>query len=246
MELPLKLLKVCVLASMLGAAAVQAQEEEAGFSLEVGFDHSSRYIFRGVDLLEGRGTPVPRLSVSRGKLTGYYYGYISEIGDAGPDYEEHDFGVEYAASAGRLSLTLGSVAYTYRKPLDYEDELEVYAIAGVEAPLSPTLTVFYDAKGFGGGYASLAVSHDFALVGDRLGLGLSTALGYDLGYYSDVYGEGPGSGLNDLLLGADLSWRALDALSFHVLVQRAIALDVMDEIGQKDQTLYTFGTALNF
>ena len=234
----------CAAAALWSAPAARA--EEPGVELEVGFDYSGRYIFRGVDLLGRRPALLPRLTVTRGGLSAYYEGYGGEIGRGGPDYEEHDFGIEYGLTAGRLSLTLGSVAYTYRKPVDYEDELEIYAISGLDVPLSPALSVYYDAKGFGGGYASLEVSHELPLVADRLSLGLAGSLGYDLGYYSDVYGTGPSRGWNDARLGADLAWQAFPAVSFHLLAERSIALDVMDAVGERDQTFYTVGTALSF
>lgn len=238
------ILWLCATVALGGAPAAGAQEP--GVGIEAGFDYSGRYVFRGVDLLARRPALLPRLTVSRGGLSVYYEGYGGEIGRNGPDYEEHDFGIEYGLSAGRLSLTLGSVAYTYRKPVDYEDELEIYAISGLDVLLSPALSVYYDAKGFGGGYASLEMSHELPLVPGRLSLGLAGSLGYDLGYYSDVYGTGPSRGWNDLRLGADLSWLVFPALSFHLMAERSIALDVMDAVGERDQTFYTVGTAVSF
>lgn len=238
------ILWLCVAAALGGVPEARAQAP--GVEIEAGFEYSGRYIFRGVDLLARRPALLPRLTVSRGGLSAYYEGYGGEIGRGGPDYEEHDFGIEYGLSAGRLSLTLGSVAYTYQKPVDYEDELEIYAIAGLDVLFSPALSVYYDAKGFGGGYASLELGHDLPILSDRLSLGLAGSLGYDLGYYSDVYGTGPGRGWNDLRLGAGLSWQAFPALSFHLMAERSIALDVMDAVGERDQTFYTAGTAVSF
>ncbi len=234
-----------IAAALLGSLTGQAaRAQDSSFGLELGLDYSSRYLFRGIDLLDGEPTPVPRIILSSSGFSAYFYGYYGKMGQGGPDFEEHDFGLEYAAEAGPVSLTLGSVAYTYSNPKDWEDEIEVYAIAGLGGVLlEPTLSVYYDAKGFDAGYASLGVSHSFPLAGDRLSLGLSTSLGYDLGYNSQQFDIDQSRGFNDLLLGTDLAWTVYGGLSLHVLVQRSIALDVLDAAGQGDETVVSVGAA---
>lgn len=235
---------VVLAAALLGSLAAPARAQESDFGLEMGVDYSSRYLFRGLDLLDGEPTPVPRILVSKSGFTAYFYGYYGKMGRGGPDYEEHDFGLEYAAEAGPVALTLGSVTYTYSNPRDWEDEVEVYAIAGLPGVLlEPTLSVYYDAKGFDAGYASLGVGHSFPLAGDRLSLGLSTSLGYDLGYNSQQFDIDQSRGFNDVLLGADLAWTVFGGVSLHVLVQRSIGLDVLDAAGQGDETVVSVGTA---
>jgi hypothetical protein len=235
-------------AALLWAPAAGAQEPESGrpaLGLELGFDYSSRYVFRGLDLLEGQPTPALRLEVSRGGLFAYYYSYRSRLGEGGPDYEEHDFGLEYTRTRGKLALTFGGFAYTYRRPRDYEDTVEVYGVAGLEVPLAPTLSIYYDTRAEGG-YASLGVSRALPLVPDRLELGLSSTLGYDLGYYSVELDTGRSHGWNDLLLVADLAWNLTGHFAVHAAAQRSIALTVLDAVGQPDESIYTLGATFTF
>lgn len=237
------------MAAALAAVPAHSQDGSAPpplYSVELAWDYSSRYLFRGIDVQEGRPTSTPHLIVRRGGLAAYYYGYSGDLGEDGPAYEEHDFGLDYTWTRDRLSLILGAVAYTYGQPADFDDTTEVYGLASLDVLLEPTLSLYWDVDLYGGGYASFGLAHDLPLVGERLTLGLSTTLGYDLGYYSDIYATGLGQGWNDLLLGADLSWEVHGPLAVHLGVQRSIALEVLDAAGQEDETVYTVGTALSF
>jgi hypothetical protein len=227
------------------AAALRAQEPEPAFELELGYEYSNHYIFRGVDLLDGEGTPTPRVVFTKGGLSAYFYGYYGDIGYGGPDLEEHDFGADYTFTRGKLGLTLGAVAYTYRQPADWENTTEAYAIASLDVLLQPTFTAAREFES-GGSYYSLGISHELPLWRDRLTLGLGTTVAYDLGYWSEEFELEQRHGWSDLLLRTDLTWNVAGPLSVYLAVQHSIALEVLDAAGQEDETFYSIGTALDF
>ncbi len=237
---------LCMLLVSLGCApSVRAQEMEPGYELEVGYEYSNHYIFRGVDLLEGEPAPSARAIFEKGGLSTYYFGCYSHIGNGGPDLEEHDFGADYTFTWGKLGLTLGGVAYTYRQPRDFEDMYEAYAAASLDVLLAPTFTATQD-LGSGNRYLSLGVSHERPLWRDRLTLDLGTTVAYDVGYWSEEFELEQRSGWSDLLLSAGLTWKVAGVLYTVVSVQQSIALEILDAAGQEDETIYSVGLMLDF
>lgn len=231
--------------SLGGASSARAQETEPSYELEVGYEYSNRYIFRGVDLLDGEPTPTSRVIFTKGGLSTYYYGYFGHIGYGGPDLEEHDFGADYTFTRGKLGLTLGGVAYTYRQPSDWEDTTEVYAIASLDVMLAPTFTAAQEIES-GGRYLSLGVSHELPLWRDCLTLGLGTTVAYDMGYWSEEFELEQRRGWSDLLLRTSLTWKVAGALYAYASVQQSVSLEVLDAAGQEDETTYAVGAMLDF
>src|SRR5690242_4937 len=68
------------------------------WSVTVGADYFSEYIFRGVDLLDNNAVFVPSLVAKYKGLTAYYYGYYGDGDDVKPGnhtYEETDLGADW-------------------------------------------------------------------------------------------------------------------------------------------------------
>jgi len=237
---------LCMLAvSLGGASSARAQETEPGYDLEVGYEYSNHYIFHGVDVLDGEPTPTSRVIFTKGGLSTYYYGYYSQIGHGGPDLEEHDFGADYTFTWGKLDLTLGGVAYTYRQPGDWEDVTEAYAIASLDVRFAPTFTAVQELES-GGRYLCLGVSHELPLWRDRLILDLGTTVAYDVGYWSEVFELEQRRGWSDLLFRTGLTWKVAGALNVYASVQQSVSLEILDAAGQEDETTYSVGTTLDF
>lgn len=239
---------------VLAAGAARAQDEKS-WSFDAGVDYSSKYLFRGVTLLGDNEVWVPHASFGVGGLSIGYYGYIGDIPEGG-SYRENDLNIDYTFDIGdKFSLTLGGVAYLYNgdaeTDLGFLDTEEVYALASWDVFLAPTITYYHDIDEVDGGFLTLGVSHDIAF-SDQVSLSLSGTLGIDFGYnlngaYADDLGVSKSNGdLDDFLAGADLSWQITDNFGAHVLVQRSIALKVLDDIGQDDVTVVTGGLSLSF
>jgi hypothetical protein len=238
---------LCMLVvSLGGASSARAQETEPpSYGLEVGYEYSNHLIFRGVDLLDGAPTPASRVIFKKGGLSTYYYGYYGHIGNGGPDLEEHDFGADYTFTWGKLGLTLGGVAYTYRQPREWEDMTEAYAIASLDVMLAPTFTAVQGLES-GGRYFSLGVSHELPLWRDLLTLGLGTTVAYDVGYWSEEFELEQRRGWSDLLLTTGLTWKVAGALYAYASVQQSVSLEILDAAGQEDETTYSVGAMIEF
>ena len=243
----------------LFASAALAQDEK-NWSLDVGVDYSDHYLFRGISVLGDNEVLVPHATFSSGNFNVYYYGYVGDIPadftSSGNtiSYREDDFGADYTlALTEKVGLTLGAVAYMYNDQTTNEygaaDTYELYAIAAFDVPLSPTLSYYRDMDAIKGAYASIAISHSFPL-GSKASFDFSASVGFDFGYN---LGSGTVSGLkksngdlNDLLVGIDIPIQVNDWLSVHAMAQQSISLDVLDDLGYKDETVLTGGVGFTF
>lgn len=237
------------------AAPAEDAATEKAWSLEVGVDDSTKYLFRGVDLLAGGDVLWPHATLTWGNFSAYTYAYWGDMPDKAGSYSENDFGLDYTFTAGRASITLGALTYQYssdvEKAMGFLDTYEVYGIVSFDTLLAPTITYYHDVDAVDGGFLTLGVSHGFELT-DKLSVDLSGTLGLDFGYNlgSDLareLGVSKSRGdFDDFLVGADFTYAFDDAFSAHALVQESYALDVLDDIGQDDVTVVTAGLAYSF
>jgi hypothetical protein len=239
-----------------GEATTESEQEKA-WSFEVGLDYASLYMFRGLNLLgEDQEVWTPRAIFTYGGFSAWYYGYIGKFDlfdDEGSlvgegDYTETDLGLDYTFSWEQFWLTLGALTYQYtgevESGLGYADTYEVYALAGWDVLLAPTLSYYQDVDAIEGGFLTFDVSHSFP-TGESLSFDLSAQLGFDFGYNQPGDPEGgldeTDGDLNHFMAGLDVPWQVTDVLALHALVQRSISLDVADDLGQPDETIWTVG-----
>lgn len=237
------------------AAPAWAQDEK-NWSLDVGVDYANKYLFRGLILTGDEKILIPHASLGIGNLSLGYYGYFGKIEGFGSDYGETDFNLDYTFALGdKASLTLGGVTYLYNgdaeRDIAFFDTYEAYGILSFDTFLSPTISYYEDLDEVEGGYAAFGISHGFEF-SDKVSLTLSGQVGVDFGYnlnaaLADSLGIDESNGdLSDGLVGLDLAVQFTDALSGHVLAQRTFAFDVLDDIGQDDETIVTAGLGYSF
>ena len=248
-------------AMVLFASAAIAQDEKS-WSLDVGADYSTRYMFRGVPLLGDNEVLVPHATFSVGNFNLYYYGYVGDIpadftaSGNQVSYREDDFGADYTFALGeKFGLTLGAVSYMYSNRTTDEygfiDTYELYAIASFNVHLSPTVSYYRDMDAVEGGYGSIGISHSFPL-GSKASFDFSAQVGFDFGYNlgsgvaSDLGLQKSNGDLNDLLVGVDIPIQINDWFSVHGSVQQSIALDVLDDLGVDDEFIVTGGVGFTF
>ena len=244
----------------LAPSAASAQEKS--WSLDVSADYFDHYIFRGVPILGDNEVLVPHVTYSMGNFNAYYYGYFGDVpadftfsGETA-SYHEDDFGADYTFALNeKFGLTVGIVSYMYSSEVtnDYgfEDTYELYAIAAWDVALAPTISYYQDMDAVEGAYATLGISHSFPL-GEKASLDFAAAVSFDFGYnltegYAADLGLDESNGdLNDVLIGLSVPVQINDWFGFHVTAQESIALDVLDDIGGDDETIFSGGVSFTF
>lgn len=235
-------------------------QDEKNWSLDVGVDYSSHYLFRGVSLLGDNGVVDRHLTYTAGNFN-VYYNWLSGAIPATftssgrtVSFHEHDFGADYSfVLSDKFRLTLGAVAYTYssktRNEYDAEATYELYAVAAFDVLFSPTVSYYRDMAAVKGGYGSIGVGRQFEL-GNKVSPEFSAAVGFDFGYNSgsgmtsDPVLDESNGGFNDLLVGIDIPIQINQWLSAHASVQRSFALRVLDDLYAGDETVFVVGVDL--
>jgi hypothetical protein len=244
------------------ALAVPAGAQEKAWSLDLGVDYASHYMFRGVPLLGDNEVLIPSAWFTVGNFSAYYYGYRGDIpadftfSGNEADYGEDDLGVEYAIPIGEtFSLTLGGVWYLYSGETEEEyaffDTYEAYATAAWDVMLQPRISYWHDLDAVEGGYLQVGIGNSYPM-GSKASFDWTAALGIDFGYNlneglaADLGLDESSGDLNDVLIGIDVPVQITDWFSFHVAVQQSIALDVLEDIGVDDETIFQGGVTFSF
>jgi len=157
--------------ALVGFAAAAHAEVEKSASADVSF--MSNYVWRGQKLSEDW---VIQPSVSLG-----YGGFgVNLWANYDGDAEEHtetDYTLSYGRSIGKVSLKGGYIYYALE---GIPDTQEFFVSAGVDVPLQPSLTFYYDVEEGNGGFLVASIGHSFELPkGVSLGLGASASVNFD-------------------------------------------------------------------
>jgi hypothetical protein len=216
-----------------------ANAGELPFDVEVGADIYSHYVWRGMILTDD---PVlqPSVTLSACGFSFNVWGSVdmTDINeDLGQDYhlQELDYTLSYDFSAMEgLDMGVGVIYYTF-PGTSFSPTEEVYGTVALSMVpyVTPSITAYYDFDQVDGWYVSLALDSEFAL-SEKMSLGLSASLGigdgdYNLGYWSvdgddivtddmeeDINDDLDGVCLNDLNLGASLSYQVNDNFSIGI------------------------------
>ena len=260
-------LGVCVAAGIMAATLTQADEAPApastnaaipavvappakSWSVDVGADYFSEYIFRGVDLLNHNPVAEPHVYLKWNGFGVYYTGYYGDPSAPGHTfYEEQDFSGDYTVNflKDQLSLTGGAYGYTYTDHRDGQDTVELYGVLAWNwALLNPKLCINWDVDQFHGGYGQACISHVFDVskplgLKDPLALTItpSAALGIDFGYNSRATQSDVN--WNDVLLGLTANLQINKYLAVHAGVQFSIALNSLTDINQHNAAIANVG-----
>ena len=171
-------LATLILVLIVSSSVVMAEEDKPTASADVGiFD---KYVWRGYELSDDSAVIQPSTTISYKDFSFNLWGNVdSEVdGEDEGQFNEADMTLSYEKNFGPACLGLGYIYYG----LDgIDDSQEVFFSIGLDALLSPTLTVYREIAHIPSWYLSFAVSHSFELHRD-ITLDLAGTVGY---YYSD-------------------------------------------------------------
>jgi len=190
-----------IIGGLAGAVPAQAQ---ATFGVDL--DLFSSYVWRGLSLTNKPvaepavwvSFPAGNASVTVGGWAnvdlGKYDNLADDIsesgGSSGFNFAEFDPYAEVGFTVGKATLTGGATAYIYpndeNAPNDFglltsdANTIEIYGKVGLDTPLSPELSIYYDVDKIKGAYIEGSVSHSLA-ASEKVSLDLSALAGFSAG-----------------------------------------------------------------
>lgn len=190
-----------ITAALAGAVPVHAQ---ATFGVDL--DLFSSYVWRGLTLTNKPvAQPAVWVSFPAGNAAitvggwssidlGKYDNLADDIsesgGSSGFNFAEFNPYAEVSFAVGKATLTGGATAYIYPNddtaPNDFglltsdANTVEIYGKVGIEAPLSPELSVYYDVDKIKGAYIEGGISHSLP-ASEKVSIDLGAVAGFSAG-----------------------------------------------------------------
>lgn len=190
-----------IIGALAGAVPAKAQ---ATFGVDL--DLFSSYVWRGLSLTNKAvaepavwvSFPAGNASVTVGGWAnvdlGKYDNLADDIsesgGSSGFNFAEFDPYAEVGFTVGKATLTGGVTAYIYpndeNAPNDFglltsdANTVEIYGKVGLDTPLSPELSIYYDVDKIKGAYIEGSVSHSLA-ASEKVSIDLSALAGFSAG-----------------------------------------------------------------
>lgn len=210
-------------------------EEAPRWFVEAGLTYSSKYVWRGLNVVDG-SVAQPSLTMGRGGFSVNLWSNLDltdENGQSG-DLTEIDLTADYSGSWRGLDWSVGAIYYTFPHGPAGASTTELYAgLAAPAVPLSPALTVYKDVDEAGGAYARFSVGHSLERLwrpaqGASVGLELGGSLAYGTSDYVDFYYGTGGGSLTDAMLSVSApislgnGWSAAPFLNYSRLVDSDI------------------------
>lgn len=225
----------------MGMTAVRAQTTASAnesamkdLKLDLGVDWYTKYIWRGMVLTND---PVLQPSATL-SYKGFFVNAwgnvdvtdVNETDNSEYSLQELDFTVGYQTTLNDMvNVGVGYILYTFpgtgRNAMSERNNpktSEVYASAGLNVILKPTLTVYCDIDETRGVYATFGIGHTFELT-EALGLSLGGTVGWGSNNYHEAYlgtaaNQGDTNALSDYNLSASLDYAVNDNISVSAVV----------------------------
>lgn len=241
----------CLVVAMAVVSATAAFAQEAkGPAVSADISVASKYVWRGL-ILTNDPVLQPSLTVAYKGLDMNIWANtdLTDVNGTPGEVNEFDYTLSYSFSFKNVNASVGVIQYTFPHTA-FEPTTEITASAGLDVPLSPTVTLYYDVDQVGGIYGTVGVSHSLPLGVVYRGISPSLDLSGSIGYASDNWNEGyygvKTSGFVDLLLTATLSVPVDDHLSVAPFVSFSQVLDGgLKDAVQHDNATY-FGATLSY
>ncbi len=202
---------VSALLSLTLLTAAMAEEVEK-WSFSAAMDVNGKYVWRGINLTDGLVFQ-PSISASLKGFSISVWGNLeaTDANDQSGNFTEVDYTAAYSWETKGLTLGAGLVHYTFPN-IGAPATTEIYGSAAFSAPLSPTISLYYDIDEAEGFYASLGLSHTIenALMiseSKSLPLELSLSLGYGDSSWNGYNHGVAKSALTDLLVSLKIPYK---------------------------------------
>jgi hypothetical protein len=165
-----------------GAASSQAPAPPSApkFTVTAGteFIGSSSYVWRGFQPNSSFSVQ-PNTWVKVGNVTVSSWMNIARRHVENRPVTEHDLTVDYSATRGAFTWSAGWINYVFPELETGRYSNELYAGFSHGSYLNPTFRVYQDVHEGSGTYVNLGVSHTYPVIGSKVTLSPSLALGYN-------------------------------------------------------------------
>lgn len=194
-----KIITVILMIAMMTSMPMISRAEEAAedsVSGEIAASVLSAYIWRGQELSRHSAVIQPSVTASYKGFTANVWGnldtrpYSAADDKYSSNFTETDVTLSYTHTFGIVSAGLGYIYYGLAGAApdspDLPDSQELFVSLGLDTLLSPTLTVYREIDHYHQWYATLGVSHTFALH-EKVGLKLAASASYLLSTDAETY-----------------------------------------------------------
>lgn len=206
-------------------------------------DWVSRYIWRGFDLLPDNHSAIqPALAIDLGRSgvsLSLWGSFALEQRDLFRSGDEIDVTLSCAVplpAGWEMNVGLYHYGYWFAEGFTFKDNTsqEIFvALARIDLPLSPQLSIYYDFNLGSGLYVSLAVGHEIRL-SDQLGMELGGLIGFNSRQYIDR------TGFSHIDLFASVPL-ALGGLT--LIPSLNLTLPLLDEVNEETEVWFGFSAA---
>ncbi len=165
----------------------EQKKEEDKVTGEVAVSILSAYIWRGQEMTRHSVVIQPSLVASYKGFTASIWGnldtkpYVAGNQNYSSNFTETDITLSYSRKFGIVQTGTGYIYYglsgTAAGGADLLDSQELFVSLGLDTTLAPTLTVYKEIDHYHQWYATLGVSHTFALH-EKIGLKLAATVSY--------------------------------------------------------------------
>jgi hypothetical protein len=232
-------------------AVVGAEAREGAASFSVAVTPFTEYVWRGMPLTDGPVLQSSYTLAAKGVSFNIWENVDLDNAKGVPGaVTEHDYMLGYDLTAGKATVSLGLLYYTF--PDLGDPTTEIVVGASFDVPGKPSITLYRDVDDLEGLYASIGAGHSFALQSiDEQTIDLSLAVGYGTDKHNVQYGATVDkSALTDILVTVsstfqfDESFGVTPSLVFASVIDPDI-VDAFDADG-KDTSYVVLGVTLSF
>lgn len=213
---------------------VPIEDEGSGIGFEITADYFGKYIWRGQNISDD---PVfqPGATLTAGGFTAAFWGNLetTNINGQNDEFTEFDWSLDYSGDVpfiDGVGFSVGVINYQFPS---FDETTEVYCGVGLDLPLSPSATVYFDVDDVKGTYASFGLSHSVEKIAELgsdvpVGMDVSASLGWGSASYNKAYwGTVRSAKLNDLALSVSFpfelgGWTLAPSLNYVTLVNGSV------------------------